>query len=128
MTLLYRQQVRKAVGNIAFGPLHMIALEDQPKVFCPDQKDNAARLIGGCQKIPRRIVAVQRLDQDRQTVWLGHGGSETQVFNECRMGTRPDGKSRHDMDIWRADQDRIVQRLPASPRTAWPIAASPGLK
>jgi hypothetical protein len=60
-----RQQVGDPGRQVAFRPAHVVTVKHQLQVRARDLGDDAFGLIGRFQKVARRVVAVERFDQDR---------------------------------------------------------------
>ena len=89
----------------------MVAIEHQLEVGLADSLDDGFGLRAGAEEIARRVVVVQRLNQDRHAVRRGLHTGVLQVCFEGRFGLRAFGETGHHVDIWRPDPKGIGDGL-----------------
>jgi hypothetical protein len=76
----------------------MLTVEHQLQVCHTDCSDDEMGLFGGLQKIPRRVMPVDRFDQDRDSRDRRLSGGIGQVRHVHSPGVSPAGETGHDMD------------------------------
>jgi hypothetical protein len=73
------QQSSETRGDVALGAAHVIAVEHEPEVVFSDGLDDLLGLIGCAEEVARRVVAVERLDEDDHALLRGGVAGVAQV-------------------------------------------------
>ena len=87
----------------------MIAVEHQLEIHI-NRLDNAACLICMIEEIPRRIMMIQRFDQDGAAMSRCGGAGIAQIFDETGLSRVIAGKARQDMNVCRIDGIGVIKR------------------
>ena len=98
----------QSAGQVAFQNLNVIAVEHQPQVRRAHSFDDPPRLVGMVQEISRRVMMVQRLDQEGDI--RRHAGGVAKILDETGLGPHALGKAGHGMDVRCGDGPGIGDR------------------
>ena len=99
------------MAQIALHQLDMVAIEHKRDIRFSDLGNNCTRLICRFEEIARRVIMIERLDQDRNTMQVCSITGITKVGDKGIMRGRPAGQSGHNVDATGVDRDGVLHSL-----------------